>query len=421
MVILARLARAALVIAGGFVGPAAAQQCCIADVSTYCTAGTTVHGCVPSISGVGIPSAVDPGGFDIVISNVPGQRFGTIFYGFYQHVTPWAPGSFSFKCIANPTARTGDMSSGGTAGQCNGELRLDFNAWRAAHPTGLGSPFVAGQSFNAQGWFRDPGAPKQTNLSNALRFVLGPTCWAKPPGMVPISAGTFMMGSDAPSGHPYYNESDSLPVHQVTISRCFWMGETEVTQAQYAALMGTNPSFFSGAANPVERVSWFDALAYCAALTAQQSALGNVPSGYHYRLPTTAEWEYACRAGTTTEFNVGDELTCSHAKIGYSYHSNSWCPPQTSWPVGTFAPPNAWALYDMHGNVAEWCLDSIAAYSAGPITDPFATGGPDRVFRGGSLAANSSDCRSGDPDGGPPSVTTIALGFRVVLAPILAP
>lgn len=420
MALFARVVRGVLVLAAGPLAQASAQQCCIADVSAYCTAGTTVHGCVPSITGVGVPSSAAASGFDIVASQVEGQRFGLIYYGFAQIAVPWSPASSSYRCVSFPQQRTAVIGSGGVAGQCNGELRLDFNAWLQANPGGLGNPFVAGQVFYAQGWFRDPGAPKQTNLSNALRFALD-ACWPKPSGMVPIAAGTFMMGSDATSGHPYYNESDSLPVHQVTISRCFWMGETEVTQAQYAALMGTNPSFFPGAANPVERVSWFDALAYCAALTAQQSALGNVPSGYQYRLPTTAEWEYACRAGTTTEFNVGDELTCSHAKIGYSYHSNSWCPPQTSWPVGTFAPPNAWGLYDMHGNVAEWCLDSIAAYSAGPITDPFATGGPDRVFRGGSLAANSSDCRSGDPDGGPPSVLTNALGFRVVLAPILVP
>ena len=256
------LARLALVVGTGLVAPAAAQQCCIADVSTYCTAATTVHGCVPSISGVGTPSAVDPSGFDILISNVPGQRYGTLFYGFYQHITPWAPGSLSFKCIANPTARTGDVNSGGTAGQCNGELRLDFNAWRAAHPTGLGSPFVAGQTFHAQGWFRDPGAPKQTNLSNALRFVLGPNCVANPPGMVLIPAGTSAMGSDAATGYPYFGGSSTQPVHQVTISYCFWMGETEVTQAQYSALMGTNPAYFQGHPNlPVEQVSWHEARA----------------------------------------------------------------------------------------------------------------------------------------------------------------
>ena len=141
-------------------------------ISTYCTAGTTVHGCVPSIGGVGAPSSQASSGFDIVVSNVPGQRFGTIFYGFYAGAVPWAPFSPSFQCIAFPIQRTGDRQSGGTAGQCNGELRLDWNAWRAANPTALGGPYVAGQVIYAQGWFRDPGAPKQTNLSNGLRFTL---------------------------------------------------------------------------------------------------------------------------------------------------------------------------------------------------------------------------------------------------------
>nr|WP_281720037.1 hypothetical protein [Nitrosomonas nitrosa] len=138
----------------------------------YCTAGTTVHGCVPSIAGVGSPSATSTSGFDIVVSNVPGQRYGTMFYGFYPFATPWAPGSLSYQCIAAPVQRFGVQDTGGVAGQCNGELHLDFNAWRAANPGALGNPFVAGQVFHAQGWFRDPGAPKQTNLSDGLRFVL---------------------------------------------------------------------------------------------------------------------------------------------------------------------------------------------------------------------------------------------------------
>ncbi len=145
---------------------------CETLISTYCTAGTTVHGCVPSITGVGAPSSQATSGFDIVVRNVPGQRFGTIFYGFYAGAIPWAPFSPSYQCIAFPIQRTGDRQSGGTAGQCNGELRLDWNAWRAANPGALGSPYVAGQVIHAQGWFRDPGAPKQTNLSDGLRFTL---------------------------------------------------------------------------------------------------------------------------------------------------------------------------------------------------------------------------------------------------------
>jgi hypothetical protein len=142
------------------------------DVANYCTAGTTVIGCVPSIGSTGTPSASALSGFDIVVSEVPGQRNGTIFFGMSPGAAPWGPFSPSYTCVTFPIQRTGDRFSGGASGQCDGELRLDFNAWRAANPGALGNPFVAGQVFHAQGWFRDPGAPKQTNLSDGLRFVL---------------------------------------------------------------------------------------------------------------------------------------------------------------------------------------------------------------------------------------------------------
>jgi sulfatase modifying factor 1 len=199
------------------------------------------------------------------------------------------------------------------------------------------------------------------------------------------------------------------------------MGATEVTQAQYSSLMGSNPSSFVGANNPVELVTWFNAQAYCAALTAQQAALGNVPAGYQYRLPTEAEWEYACRAGTTTEFNVGASLFCNQAKTFYSYHVNSFCGSSSHVPVASYAP-NAWGLYDMHGNVGEWCLDSYANYSAGAVMDPFVTGGAYRVFRGGSWGSSSDDCRSAyRAVSYAPGSSHLGIGFRVVLAPVLVP
>jgi len=207
----------------------------------------------------------------------------------------------------------------------------------------------------------------------------------------------------------------------VTISYPLWMDAKEVTQAQYSALMGTNPSYFGGNPNfPVERVTWFNARAYCAALTAQQAALGTVPAGYEYRLPTEAEWEYACRAGTTTEFNTGASLFCSDARFYYSYHSNSSCGSGPPVSVGSFAP-NAWGLYDMHGNVWEWCLDSVANYPAGAVMDPFVSGGPYRVVRGGGWDGVSSNCRSAIRGGGDPGYAAGDVGFRVVLAPVLVP
>ena len=411
-------------ILGTTANSASAQLCgCTGNMQSYCTAGTSVQGCLPSISGVGVPNVLANSGFDLVVSNVPGQRSGTIFYGFYSFITPWAPGSPSFKCVANPVQRMNNLFSGGTAAQCNGELRVDFNAWMATHPAALGGPFAQGQTIRAQGWYRDPAAPGQTNLSNAVTFTICDANAAScPQGLVLILPDTFQMGSNAPSGFPYHGDLNEQPVHQVSISYSFLIGATEVTQAEYSALMGTNPAQFVGATHPVERVSWFNAQTYCAALTAQQSALGNVPPGYQYRLPTEAEWEYACRAGTSTEFNVGSGLFCNQARHSYSNHSSSSCNSNSPLPVASY-PPNAWGLYDMHGNVWEWCLDSYEGYAAGAVIDPFVTtSSPYRVIRGGTWGNPSYQCRSAYRFGSNPGMTgSNATGFRVVLAPILVP
>jgi formylglycine-generating enzyme required for sulfatase activity len=213
-------------------------------------------------------------------------------------------------------------------------------------------------------------------------------------------------------------------VHTVTLTYPFWMGRYEVTQAEYEAVVGSNPSLYVGPDRPVERVSWNAAVAYCAALTAQETLAGNVPAGYEFRLPTEAEWEYACRAGTTTEFNVGNELVCADAWFKSTFHpgpgSTSCANPNGTRDVGTYAP-NAWGLHDMHGNVREWCLDSFAPYAPGAVTDPVVTGGATRVIRGGSWDTNSAACRSARRSSIQPGQASDVFGFRVVLAPIIVP
>jgi formylglycine-generating enzyme required for sulfatase activity len=245
-----------------------------------------------------------------------------------------------------------------------------------------------------------------------------------PNGMVLIEPGTFEMGSNAANTTPYFNGANAQPVHSVTISRPFWMGEHEVTQAEYEALMGSNPSQFLSPNRPVERVTWFQAFDYCAALTAAETLAGNVPVGYAFRLPTEAEWEYACRAGSTTEFNTGAELLCDDAWFNGTYHptlSLTFCGnPNTTAEVGGYEP-NAWGLYDMHGNVWEWCYDSIAAYGAGPVTDPVANSGFNRVIRGGSWTNFSFVCRSAYRFDNFAGNVNNGFGFRVVLAPVLVP
>jgi formylglycine-generating enzyme required for sulfatase activity len=390
-------------------------------------------------------SGINPPGSLVVTSGVPtvGQSFNL---GVSNTATSSAPASFAFLAIATAPdpafpAGTSLPGFGLSAPGAPGELLISlvppnpFNffgpiSWAGgtAAPANFviavpPNPGLSGATFYLQGLLVDPSSGPSFGLTNALQITLGggpiPGV-TQIPGLAVIQPGTFQMGSDAVGGQPYFGQVEEKPVHTVTISKPFWMGTTEVTQAQYQALMGTNPSLFVGPSLPVERVNWFGARAYCAALTAQQAALGNVPTGYEYRLPTEAEWEYACRAGTTTEYNVGSALFCNQAKFLYSFHSNSLCSSNSTVPVGSY-PPNAWGLHDMHGNVWEWCLDSYFFYPSVPVTDPFVTGGPFRIVRGGNWADQSQFCRSAYRYYINPVLAVEIYGFRVVLAPIIVP
>ena len=197
------------------------------------------------------------------------------------------------------------------------------------------------------------------------------------PALVDIPAGTFLMGSPTSEVGRFAWEG---PQTTVAITHGFKMGRCEVTQAEYQALMTNNPSYFSGVSNrPVEQVSWTNAMDYCARLTESQRRAGCLPAGWAYRLPTEAEWEYACRAGATTPFHFGPDLRSGMANfdgfyeyyggIGEVYNSagaHRWKTAE----VGGYAP-NAWGLYDMHGNVWEWCLDGwTSSLPGGGVTDP---------------------------------------------------
>ncbi len=248
-----------------------------------------------------------------------------------------------------------------------------------------------------------------------------------PSNMVPIAAGSFLMGSNATTGAPYFTLAVERPVHVVTISRPFWMGMYEVTQAEYQALMGNNPSNFQGAGfpnsanRPVEMVSWYESTAYCVALTAQEAAANRLPAGYEYRLPTEAEWEYCCRTGTNTEFHYGASLGCGQASVYFSQHTNAFCPSNATVVVGSYAP-NAWGLFDMHGNVWEWChdgWDGSPNYPSAPVADPYVSAVAFRSYRGGSWNYYSNYCRTAYRYGYLPSLQVNFGGFRVVLAPII--
>ena len=237
--------------------------------------------------------------------------------------------------------------------------------------------------------------------------------------MVKIEPGTFLMGSP---GSEAGRSNDEGPQTRVTISKGFWMGKYEVTQGQYETVMGNNPTTFEGGANlPVESVSWLDASNFCAKLTERERQAGRLPTGYVYRLPTEAEWEYACRAGTTTATAYGDSLSPSQAnfdgKNPYGGAATGASLGRTT-KVGSYAP-NAWGLYDMHGNVWEWCLDWYSgSLPGGSVTDPKgATTGSDRVFRGGGWNGIGARCRSAFRINLWPGSRLSGIGFRTVLVP----
>ena len=227
-----------------------------------------------------------------------------------------------------------------------------------------------------------------------------------------IPAGTFTMGS--PTGEP--GRFDDETQHTVTLTKSFYMQTTEVTQGQWKKLMGSNPSSFTtcGEDCPVEKVSWDDAQAYIAKLNQRGEGI--------YALPTEAQWEYAARAGSTTAFYNGgitsypDMYDCNYdgnpnAIAWYCYNSDLETHPVAQ------KTPNAWGLFDMSGNVSEWCSDWYGDYPSGSVTDP--TGpqtGIGRVQRGGNWGSAARRCRSASRLGGGPDDRYSYLGFRLARA-----
>ena len=215
-----------------------------------------------------------------------------------------------------------------------------------------------------------------------------------------IPEGSFLMGSPMDEKD---REDDENPQHKVTLTQPFYLGVYEVTQEQYEKVMGVNPSEFKGAKLPVERVSWDDAQDFCKKLSKREENM-------IYRLPTEAEWEYACRAGTKDAYYWGN----------HSWGRHAWCKENgegKTHEVGT-RQPNAWGLYDMGGNVWEWCADWYAAYPAGEQEDPKgAATGLRRVFRGGSWIIAPKYCRSANRSCLMPGVNYNSAGFRVVVIP----
>jgi len=234
--------------------------------------------------------------------------------------------------------------------------------------------------------------------------------------MVKIKAGTFMMGSPESELGRYSDETQ----HRVMLTKDYWLGKFEVMQAQYEAVMGNNPSYFKGSNRPVEQVSWNDAKDFCRKLNERYA--GKLPAGYKFDLPTEAQWEYACRAGTTTALNNTTNLTdekhdCKNlTAVAWYYNRGKYNENQT-YPVGK-KYPNNWGLYDMHGNVLEWCRDWYEPYS-GNMTNPMGpSSGSCRVYRGGSWRNPARRCRSAYRYNWLPGNRDNDLGFRLALVPV---
>ncbi len=219
--------------------------------------------------------------------------------------------------------------------------------------------------------------------------------------MVYVEGGSFDMGATSEQGNDA--RGNEKPVHSVTLSG-YYIGMYEVTQELWEAVMGSNPSYFKGAQKPVESVSWNDCQEFVAEL--------NRLTGMTFRLPTEAEWEYAARGGNKSSHykysgsgNIGDVAW---------YWDNSGKKPHA---VGTKSP-NELGIYDMSGNVYEWCSDRYGDYSAGAQTNPQGpSSGFDRVFRGGSWGGKARACRVSNRDYNGPSSSSSIAGLRLVLVP----
>jgi formylglycine-generating enzyme required for sulfatase activity len=233
--------------------------------------------------------------------------------------------------------------------------------------------------------------------------------------MLWVPSGTFTMGSPTTEAG---RQADREDEHNVSLTQGFYLGKYEVTQAQYEAVTGTNPSEFNATGNgnrPVEKVNWTEAVTFCTQLTSQEHAAGRLPSGWAYVLPTESQWEYACRAGTTTAYSWGATIASSNANYNWDGGANDGSDFKQTRDVGQYAA-NPLGFFDMHGNVWEWTADWYqAAYPTGnPVVNPTGpASGSNRVKRGGSWINDGATLRSAKRNDFTPSYRYSGMGFRV--------
>jgi formylglycine-generating enzyme required for sulfatase activity len=394
-------------------------------------------------------------------SGTPYTVTGAVADGVYLMVAPLSPGAHTIHFSGSVAGVTQDVTYNLSVGSTP-PVRLNLQLY--AGNAGLTITGAVGTAYSVE-YLSDLD---QANNAGAWRFLnllqppTSPYLWidgATPatgqrfyraaafvplPNLSWIPPGTFTMGS--PSNEVERAVSEG-PQTVVTLTRGFFMGKYEVTQGEYETLMGNNPSVFlngvpgllggtgdavtNASRHPVEYVNWLDATNYCVRLTDRERRAGRLPPGWVYRLPTEAEWEYACRAGTTGAFPYGAALRSGMANFRGTQEYDSSVGTINN-PGGIYLgrttivgsyEPNGWGLYDMLGNVWEWCSDWVdfSGLPGGNVIDPQgpATGSL-RAIRGGGWYYNAKYCRSAERSSGPnPGEGGGHVGFRMVLAPTL--
>lgn len=213
---------------------------------------------------------------------------------------------------------------------------------------------------------------------------------------------------------------------EVTLTQGFWLGQVEVTQAQWEKVMGNNPSHFKDPKLPVEKMSWAAAKSFCEKMTNREGKAGRLPNGWAYQLPTEAQWEYACRAGTKTSWSFGNTPKGISKHANFADKNSNMQGAQKEYddgfeftaPAGSF-PANPWGFHEMHGNVFEWCSDWYGIHGPAVVSDPKGPmKGTERIFRGGCWALPTIFSRSARRDKNVPILESAFLGFRLCLSPV---
>ncbi len=337
------------------------------------------------------PDPKPPPGYDPAYVDARGTMARRI--AFQQHV-----GELTFKALPGEWDDVPASSPLGALRSRNGQIVVEPMVEREVNRAGFWKSGSPPRWASDWGW-DEYGAWVEFTLERAdADPVVQRMRWIQP--------GSFQMGS--PDDEPGRWE-DEGPQHEVTLSRGFWLFDTACTQALWQAVMGGNPSQFEGPDQPVEQVSWQDAQRFI------QTINESLP-GLALQLPTEAQWEYACRAGTTTPFSFGGNITTDQVNYDGNYPyagGRKGDDRQETVPVKSL-PPNPWGLYSMHGNVREWCLDGMRGYNEASKTDPLGPTdeGAKRVIRGGSWINDARDVRSAFRFAFEPGLRDYSLGFR---------